>query len=952
MIRPLLTFVVVMLATAMTYGQLITSSPLFPTADDEVTITFDATQGTGGLENCNCDVYLHTGVITEQSTSPSDWQNVQTTWGVANPSWRMTAVPGEPNKYTYTISPSIREYYNVGGGTTIEQMAFVFRNGDGSLEGKGPNGSDIFLDVFPENVPFTLLLLSPGETSLITTVGATIPVEVATTAAADITITVNGTDVVNETSATSASYDVMVSEEGAGQVVITATNGFDTQSIELSYATASTPTTADPPAGSRNGITYLSDSSVRLQLFAPNKGFVYVIGDFNDYQLSDDYLMQRSTNGDTHWLEIEGLTPGEFYSFQYWVDGEVKIADPYSELVLDPNHDPWIPEVTWPNLPDYPIGKTAGIVTLIQPGAEEYQWQHDDFERPEKMDLVVYELLMRDFIARHDYETLIDTLDYLDRLGVNAIELMPVQEFEGNESWGYNPSFHGALDKYYGTPNEFKRFVDECHARGIAVIVDVVYNHAFSQSPLCQLYWDPSQFRPSADNPWFNQEATHPFNVGYDFNHESPATVDFVEDMIEYWLEEYHLDGYRFDLSKGFTQTNTGSDVGAWSAYDASRIAIVKNYADKVWETSPGAYVILEHFGQNSEEKEYAEYGEGMMMWGNFVFNYNQMTMGYDNSNFSGMWHVNRGWGQPGVIGYMESHDEERIMYKNLAFGNSNASGTYDVQVKETALERMALGEAFMFTIPGPKMMWQFAELGYDFSIFTCPDGTVQDGNDGCKLSNKPIRWDYQQDGARQKLYDITRSLIHLKTTYDVFKTDNASLNLSNDSYKVIHLDGDDFDVAVIGNASVQANSIPNPFPYAGTWYDYFTGEAVNVTNPNAQVILNAGGWRLFTSIQLEEPPGGFVTSLPEVVEDYFEIAITPNPSTGPIQIRYRLPNASRVQLDVFDMAGNPAGRFVQARQPAGEHTLDENMNLPAGTYILRMIADGKVETKKIIIAR
>ncbi|MCB0681020.1 MAG: hypothetical protein KDC32_08815, partial [Saprospiraceae bacterium] len=178
---------------------------------------------------------------------------------------------------------------------------------------------------------------------------------------------------------------------------------------------------------------------------------------------------------------------------------------------------------------------------------------------------------------RHDYTTLIDTLDYLQNLGINAIELMPVQEFEGNISWGYNPSFHMALDKYYGPVNEFKRFIDSCHARGMAVILDVVYNHAFGQCPLVQLYFDG---KPTPESPYFNVDATHPFNVGYDFNHESEATRRYIDQVMTYWLEEFRVDGFRFDLSKGFTQVNNPDDVGAWGQYDASRIAILKHYAD------------------------------------------------------------------------------------------------------------------------------------------------------------------------------------------------------------------------------------------------------------------------------------------------------------------------------------------------------------------------------------
>ena len=91
---------------------------------------------------------------------------------------------------------------------------------------------------------------------------------------------------------------------------------------------------------------------------------------------------------------------------------------------------------------------------------------------------------LRDFIAAHNYKVLADTLQYLKRLGINAIELMPVNEFEGNNSWGYNTSFHMALDKYYGKAIDFKKFIDLCHQNEIAVILDVVFNHAFSQNSL------------------------------------------------------------------------------------------------------------------------------------------------------------------------------------------------------------------------------------------------------------------------------------------------------------------------------------------------------------------------------------------------------------------------------------------------------------------------------------
>ena len=122
----------------------------------------------------------------------------------------------------------------------------------------------------------------------------------------------------------------------------------------------------------------------------------------------------------------------------------------------------------------------------------QYVWDNSTFTPPAKDDLIIYELLVRDFVAAHDFKTIRDTLDYLDRLGVNAIEFMPVTEFDGNSSWGYNPAMYFAVDKYYGPADRFKEVIDSCHGRGIAVIMDIVLNHAYGNNPLVKMYFNSS----------------------------------------------------------------------------------------------------------------------------------------------------------------------------------------------------------------------------------------------------------------------------------------------------------------------------------------------------------------------------------------------------------------------------------------------------------------------------
>lgn len=932
-----ITFLLLMLCN-IAHTQVVYTDPYFPKAGQPVTIYFDATKGTAGLKDCNCDIYLHTGVVT--NTSNGSWKYVKTTWGVVNAAWKLNPVPGQPNLYSFTITPSIRSYYGVPANEEIQKLAMVFRNGNGSREGKETGGVDIFYPVYPVNQPFTALLLSPTGNALVKELGETIPINLVTSESATITLTDNGTQL-SQVTGTSLNYTLNVTTAGSHNVEIKAINGASTQISTFSYAVPNSIPAANPPAGTVLGATFLENNTkVRLSLHAPGKKYVFVIGDFNDWKPNANYQMTKSVDGNTWWIEIGGLTPGQNYSYQYLVDGAIRIADPLSTVILDANDDPFIPAETYPNLPAYPKDKTTGNVSLLQPGAPSYQWQNPGFQRPAKEKLVIYELLIRDFIAKHDYKTLIDTLSYLQRLGVNAIELMPVTEFEGNISWGYNVSFHMALDKYYGSINEFKRFIDECHKRGIAVIMDVVYNHAFGESPLAQLYWDGSNNRPAADNPWLNPTAKHPFNVGFDFNHESPATREFVDRTLRYWLSEFRIDGFRFDLSKGFTQ-RFSTDDSQFRLYDAGRIATLKHYTDVARAITPDAYIIMEHFAENSEDKELADYG--MMLWaGAGLHNqYLEASMGY-NSNFNEASYKNRGWNNPHLVTYIESHDEERMVYKNTQ--NGNAAGAYNIKTFPTSLRRAELANAFFYTIPGPKMLWQFGEVGYDFPINYCPNGTI---NNNCRTDPKPIRWDYYTNADRRRLYDITRDLIHLKKNYETFNTTNFTLNVGN-TQKTIHLLHTSMDVAVQGNFGVTNAQIPNAFPKGGWWYEYFTGDSLFINSPTQSLNFTPGEYRLYTSKKIARA-SQMTTSTYQVVENQFNLSIAPNPSNGETQVQYTLEIASQVRLEIFNLSGQRVQTVLQTRQSAGVHT-QRITNLTAGAYLVKLTVDNKIETKQLIV--
>jgi glycosidase len=920
----------------------VTCDPAFPSPTGNVTIFYDATQGNGALAG-QSTVFIHTGVITNLSTGPSDWKHVATTWAVSNSASTMTNV--SPNIWKKDIN--ISQFYGLTAGETVLKMAFVFRNASGSIVGRACDGADMYYDVFPANSPLATMIWQPSSCALLKNIGETFVVKAVASQTASLSLIDNG-QVVANANGTSLETNVTVSEAGLHEVLFVANTSNASDTSKFVYVVPEALSPQDPPAGTELGYTVLATDSIRLALYAPGKSVVFALGDFNDWLAKPGFQMRKSIDGKTWWIDIGGLTPGQLVRYQYLVDGNLRVADPYSALVLDPWNDPFISPLTFPNLPAYPTGKTAGVVTVVETNPTPFEWTATNYVRPKKTDLTVYELLVRDFVARHDFQTILDTLDYLQRLGVNALEFMPVNEFDGNINWGYGPSFHKALDKYYGDPKAFKTLIDECHKRGMAVIVDVVYNHATGGSPLAQLYWDSANNRPAADNPWLNPTAKHDFNVFNDFNHDSPATKYYVKNTLNYWLEEFKIDGFRFDLSKGFTQKLTVGNIGAWGAYDAARIATLKDYSNSIWAVDPTAYIILEHFADNTEEKELAEFGA--MLWGNSWGSYKDVALGLSSAvgaSLTGVNYKTRNWTKPHLIGYMESHDEDRIAYECKTYGNSVAG--YDIKSLPIAMKRIELNSALFYTVPGPKMLWQFGEVGYDFPINYCENGTI---NQNCRTSPKPIRWDYQDDPYRKRLYNVTRALIHLRNTLDLLETTDFQLNTGSGKGRTIRLNSPTLKMHVVANIATTTENITPNFQNTGTWYEYFTGQVLDVTTTNAPLSLQPGEYRIYFNELVPLPAGLIFSDAQEPTSGALRhLEIYPNPTAGWLNIDFELKETQGLVLEVSTLTGTQ----VETQQFENVGVGYQQINLdvtawPAGVYFVSLRgANGNGLVKKVV---
>lgn len=616
-----------------------------------------------------------------------------------------------------------------------------------------------------------------------------------------------------------------------------------------------TPIERQRPAGVSNGIYYGADgTSVTLCTYAASKTQsakrVFLLGDMTDWKLSADYQLYK--DGNYFWITLTGLTPGQEYRYQYAVeraDGVRKqISDLYSEKVLHPD-DQHEPRTIDPNLLAYPAGGD-GYVTVIQPGKPKYQWSDAtlNFQRPNKNNLVIYELWIYDYTEGRSLKGLMKRLDYIQNLGVNAIELMPICEFDGNYNWGYSPNHYFAPDKAYGTETMYKEFIDECHKRGIAVILDMVFNHATGLNPMNKLYPYGTDL---ANNPWFNVTAPHSDNVYEDWNHGfEPAHEMFIR-ALKYWLTEYKVDGFRLDLSHGLCSDKANTSVGN-----------LKDYYDKgVKAVSPTAYMICEHWGSNMGTERPQLISYGMQCWNNTTNAYCQTAMGWLKDG-DGFGEANR----DGYVSYCESHDEERMQYKCKKYGNG------DLQTNTAArLARVPENVAFNVLLNGSHMLWMWEEIGYDFSINSDVDHPdAYNTNYRCNKKPRPdaIGRSYFTQANRVAAFTKCAQVITLRTQLmpSVFEGNPTSQNISSGAQlRKIQWGSNVFAAANFDVTTNQTVTLPS-----GTWYDYLGG----ATQASGTYTLAPGELKVFTGTPVIAPTFSNIQK-----RDHTGIELTPSES-------------------------------------------------------------------------
>ncbi len=928
----------VVLCSLPTYGQKVTTEPAILVADQEITIHIDVT-GTS-LEGYEKEVWLWTWIAEDCNSGCDAPTNIDPATANADDA---KMVRDEINKDSYSLTFTPTTFF---GKDASELKKIGVKAKSLAWDDNKQSDHDVLITMAQPGELLTTFI-SPntkyGRISI--AIGDTLEIKGYSSLKANLSIKVGNSIIVSGSNLKEISHQYIVTEEDPTTVSLTAKSNNLESLSQFIFFVAPTPEEKALPQGIVDGINYPVDSTkVILSLLAPGKDFVYVIGDFNDWQPKSNYLMKQTPDKERFWLEIENLEPGKEYIYQYLIDGVLPIADPYTEKVSNPNDDKFISEVTYPNLIQYPEGKTQYRASVLQTNQKTFEWKVKEFPAPEPQNLIIYELLIRDFNSLHSYKAVRDSLDYLLNLGINAIELMPVNEFEGNLSWGYNPNFYFAPDKYYGPKEELKKLIDTAHEKGIAVIIDLVLNHSFNSSPMVRMYWNVETNKPSNDNPWYN--VNHNFDNtaahwGTDFNHESTYTQDFIDRVNRFWIEEYKVDGFRFDFTKGFSNKRKPLSDPWGSEYDSKRVAILKRMVDKIREVDEDNIIIFEHLADNVEEKELADYG--ILLWGNMNHQYRNLVKG-GNDDLTNQDYQKRNWKEPNLIAYMESHDEERLMFE--AIENGNQSGDYNLKDETTALNRLKMEAAFYFTFPGPKMIWQFGEYGYDIPI---------DFNG--RTGEKPIKWEYLDNPERLKLFKVYAALIKSKKENSVFNTTSYSYSLDQPT-KWIKLSGDDMNLIIVGNFGLETKGEAIEFPNTGKWFDFFTGKDLEINEKMFVFTLEPGQFHILTDKAIDFPEKdlvpyspNLVTGLEEFIEEVSVIEIYPNPVKDSLFIYLKGKAESKGKLKLFDLTGKEvwtSGNFKLNKKSS------KKVNIPyldTGMYFLIFHSDkGDYLKSKIII--
>jgi len=439
------------------------------------------------------------------------------------------------------------------------------------------------------------------------------------------------------------------------------------------------------PSGHPGMGTVLYPGGVAFRVWAPFASSVFAAGTFNQWSATANPF---ASEGGGYWsVEVPGATIGDEY--QFVIHNGARILwhkNPYASEVVN----------------------SSGNAIIHDP---DFDWTGEDFVMPPRKELVIYEMHVGSFndstgAGPGTFDEIVPKLGYLRDLGINAIEIMPVLEFPMSFSWGYNPSDPFAVESGLGGPQGLQRFVKAAHAQGIAVIMDVVYNH-FGPGDLdlwCFDGWSDENHKGGIyfyDNdrshtPWGD---TRP-------DYGRPEVRQYLRDNALFWLNKYRIDGLRFDSVSNIRGVHGCDLPDGWS--------LLQWIHNEIRSTQPWKIIIAEDLQNNdwiTKETDVGGAGFGSQWDAGFVHPIRDAVIAQSDADRNlyavrdALYHGYNGDAEQRVI-YTESHDEVANGHARVPeeIWPGNAGSWF-------SRKRSTLGAALVFTAPGIPMIFQGQEF-------------------------------------------------------------------------------------------------------------------------------------------------------------------------------------------------------------------------------------------------
>ena len=530
-------------------------------------------------------------------------------------------------------------------------------------------------------------------------------------------------------------------------------------------------------------------SPIEFKLLAPYNKAAALIGSFSNWE---DIPLEK---GDDGYFRTQVDLEDGIYQYRFRVQTKSWFFDP----------DEWV-TITDPCATNIDDASQNGIIRIKDGKAvvDTYVWQHDDQPLPPDHQLVIYEMHVSDFSGgeddpypRGDYEHVIEKLDYLCELGINAIELMPIKEYPGDYSWGYNPRYYFASESSYGSTEDLKRLIDQCHGRGIRVFMDCIYNHSDDECPLTQIdhdYWYHHSPQDEEYNwgPEFNYEF-------YDEKYDRFPARQFAGEVIRFWIEEYHIDGIRYDAARQIDNF----DFLGWVTAEAEDWSGPKPFFN-VAEYVPEDAGVTGLEGPMDSLWHYSFY---------FTLREHLCDDQFDLEKLKDALDCRRqGYaGAVNVVNFLNNHDHDQLM------GALGDRGILD----DAAFKRARLGIALLMTAVGIPMLWMGEEFG-EYKYKT--------------IEPNKIDWTLLKNDANRDLLEYYRGLIDLRKQNHALYGENIEFFHEDPESRVFAFtrwNNEGAQIVVTVNFSDSFLSdypFPN-FPADGTWHEWTGNYDVEVNS-------------------------------------------------------------------------------------------------------------------------